>query len=151
MMLSHAQSEDISQETMLKILRSLDQFRRSSSFRAWSYTILTNAIRDELRRHQRRSFSGDSEAVLMSAIDTRSVEGPSVVQQECHQSIDQAMSRLSESQRSAVVLLVLEGLSAREVADIEGCSIDAVYQRVSEAKRKLRSDVKLRALWVEKG
>ncbi len=58
------------------------------------------------------------------------------------------MRKLSEKQRVAVVLMLMEGLSAVEVAEMEGCSVDAVYQRVSDARKLLRGELSLQRVWL---
>jgi len=150
MMLSHAQSEDISQEVMLKVIRSIDRFRGNSGFRAWSYTILLNTIRNELRRKRIVSLVSSGEP-FTEATDGKVAPDFNSLQQESREQIASAIARLTDHQRTALVLIHIEGLTAAEVAQIEGCSVDSVYQRIAEAKRKLRNDASLRSLWLERG
>ncbi len=51
---SFDEAEDLVQETMLRAWRRRDSFEGRSSFRAWLYTIATNACLDQLRRRPRR-------------------------------------------------------------------------------------------------
>ncbi len=151
MMMSHIQSEDIAQEVMLKVIRGLPTFEGESGFRVWSYTILLNTIRTESNRANRRNHASiDANTDAMIPADSRHTQPTDhSIQRELHSAFQNALSKLTEAQRTALVLMHIDGLSANEVAVLQECSVDAVYQRTAEAKRKLRADSNLRSLWTE--
>jgi RNA polymerase sigma-70 factor, ECF subfamily len=145
--LSHEQSEDIAQEVMLKVIRSLNSFRGENGFRVWSYTILLNTIRTEMQRSKLLHFTAGD---LLHSVDAGIAEpAQDTIQQESRTAFEIALSRLTELQRTALVLMHIDGLSATEVGLLQDCSADAVYQRIAEAKRKLRNDPVLRNHWLE--
>ncbi len=151
MMMSHIQSEDIAQEVMLKVIRGLPSFEGESGFRVWSYTILLNTIRTESHRANRRNHASiDANTDAMIPADSRHAQPTDhSIQRELQAAFQNALSKLTEAQRTALVLMHIDGLSANEVAALQECSVDAVYQRTAEAKRKLRADSNLRSLWTE--
>lgn len=148
MLLRVEEAEDIAQEVMLKVVVALDRFDGRSTFQAWSYAILLNTVRTSLRqgklRGQRLDQMADVERVAApeSAMDRR------LAGEETRSMLEAAMRKLSEKQRVAVVLMLMEGLSAAEVAEMEGCSVDAVYQRVADARKLLRGELSLQRVWL---
>lgn len=149
MMMSHNQSEDIAQEVMLKIIRGLASFDGDSGFRVWSYTILLNTIRTESSRAKRRNHTSIdvNNDASMPADSKHSHPTDHSIRTELQSAFEDALTKLTEAQRTALVLMHIDGLSANEVAALQECSVDAVYQRIAEAKRKLRADSHLRSLW----
>jgi RNA polymerase sigma-70 factor (ECF subfamily) len=53
--------------------------------------------------------------------------------------IDRALASLVEEQRSALLLVALEGLSYRQVADIQGVPIGTVMSRLARARAQIRA------------
>jgi RNA polymerase sigma-70 factor (ECF subfamily) len=151
MMLSHVQAEDIAQEAMLKVIRGLPSFAGASGFRVWSYTILLNTIRSEFGRGKRRNHvSLDTEGLRSTPIDSRLADPiDHSLKTELHAVFQATLAKLTDAQRTALILMHIDGLTAGEVAMLQECSVDAVYQRIAEAKRKLKNDPNLRSLWVE--
>ena len=47
-------ADDLTSETFLRVVRSLDQYREESSFRTWLYAIARNQLRDHWRKLERR-------------------------------------------------------------------------------------------------
>jgi RNA polymerase sigma-70 factor (ECF subfamily) len=151
MMMSHIQSEDIAQEVMLKVIRGLPSFEGESGFRVWSYRILLNTIRTESSRAKRRnhtSIYANGEAT-MPADSKHTKPTDHSIRYELQSAFEDALNKLTEAQRTALVLMHIDGLSANEVAALQECSVDAVYQRIAEAKRKLRADSNLRSSWTQ--
>ncbi len=148
MLLRMEEAEDIAQEVMLKVLMALDRFNGPSTFQAWSYAILLNTVRTSFRqgklRGQRLDRMADVERV---AAPERAMECR-LAGEETKSMLEAALRKLSEKQRVAVVLMLMEGLSAAEVAEMEGCSVDAVYQRVTDARKLLRGEVSLQRVWL---
>ncbi len=54
---SHADVEDITQEVLFKLYRSLETFQFSSSFNTWHYRIVMNTINSHFRHNSQRIFS----------------------------------------------------------------------------------------------
>lgn len=151
MMMSPSESEDIAQEVMLKVIRALPSFSGDSGFRVWSYTILLNTIRSESDRAKRRNhLSIDADRQTAVSAESR-VTAPieHSLKTELQAAFQDAFGKLTDAQRTALILQHIDGLSADEIAVLQNCSVDAVYQRTAEAKRKLRTDVNLRSLWTE--
>jgi len=121
-------ADDIVQDTLLRALRSEHLFHGGDA-RAWLYTILTNLNRNRLRSLSRRP--------QMSPIkdNDAATAGPDSGGRD----IARALDGLAEDQRSALLLVVLEGLTYREVAEVQCVPIGTVMSRLARARTQIRT------------
>ena len=98
--------------------------------RSWLYTILTNLNRNRLRSLARRPIHTPIEDD--DAID---LAGPEAGMRD----VERALGTLVEDQRVALLLVVLEGLTYREVAEIQGVPIGTVMSRLARARAQIKS------------
>jgi len=139
---NQADADDAAQEIFIKAYRGLDGFQGNAAFMTWIYRIAVNHCRDLLRsgsRHRTESWDelrekeGDSlEARIRGAPE------PSVTDDRRRQARE-ALEKLSEDQRTLLLLRESEGLSYQEIAETLGCSLDAVKARLRRARRELES------------
>jgi len=121
-------ADDIVQDTLVRALRSEHLFHGGDT-RAWLYTILTNLNRNRLRGLARRP-------VLTAIKDSdASTNGP----ESGGRDISRALDDLAEDQRAALLLVVLEGLTYREVAEIQGVPIGTVMSRLARARNQIKA------------
>ena len=126
--------EDLAQDVFLTAFAKLTAFDPGrASFRTWLLTIARNRCLNALKR-RRPLVRSD----LPEATDSRS---PDVVLAgaELFQRLDEALAELPFEQRSAFVLVELEGLSLEEVGRVEGIPVGTVKSRLGRAREKLRS------------
>jgi len=122
-------ADDLVQDTLVRALRSADLFH-GGEIRSWLYTILTNLNRNRLRSLARRP------ALLpLEDNDAPDMAGPEAGGRD----IERALAMLVDDQRSALLLVVLEGLSYREVAEIQGVPIGTVMSRLARARVQIKS------------
>lgn len=125
-----ADAEDLVQETMLKAIGNIHQFKRGTNLRAWMFTILRNSF--YTRYHKRRREPAMDVSKLPEA-----VEKPSQHWALKLRLVDDALGELAVEQREALILVGGAGLSYEEAAIICGCAIGTVKSRVSRARRRL--------------
>jgi RNA polymerase sigma-70 factor (ECF subfamily) len=121
-------ADDIVQDTLVRALRSEHLFH-DGDVRAWLYTILTNLNRNRLRSLSRRPTLTpikDNDATIAGS-DAGSRD------------IARALDDLAEDQRAALLLVVLEGLTYREVAEVQGVPIGTVMSRLARARIQIRA------------
>jgi RNA polymerase sigma-70 factor (ECF subfamily) len=121
-------ADDIVQDTLVRALRSEHLFY-GGDVRAWLYTILTNLNRNRLRSMSRRP-------TLMPINDGDAAIGGS---DGGSRDIGRALDELGEEQRSALLLVVLEGLTYREVAELQGVPIGTVMSRLARARLQIKA------------
>lgn len=122
-------ADDLVQDTLVRALRSEHLFH-GGDMRSWLFTILTNLNRNRLRSLARRPLPApldDNDAV--------EIAGPEAGGRD----IERALALLVEDQRAALLLVVLEGLSYREVAEVQGVPIGTVMSRLARARAQIKA------------
>ena len=129
-----ADREDIYQEILIAIWTALPRFRGDSSERTWVYRIAHNiAISASVRRNRRkRDLSSYSLRLDMQTASSFDPEAASL-EAERRRLLAEAVRRISGLDKQ-IVLLYLEDLSNREIADVVGLSEGAVATRLSRAR-----------------
>src|ERR1700752_1901835 len=122
-------ADDLVQDTLVRALRSEHLFH-GGDIRSWLYTILTN-----LNRNRLRSLSRRPALMPMEENDGPDMAGPEAGGRD----VERALATLVEDQRSALLLVVLEGLSYREVAEVQGVPIGTVMSRLARARAQVKA------------
>jgi RNA polymerase sigma-70 factor (ECF subfamily) len=122
-------ADDLVQDTLVRALRSEHLFE-GEEIRSWLYTILTNLNRNRLRSLARRPVIASIEDN-----DAPDLAGPEAGGRD----IERALALLVEEQRTALLLVVLEGLSYREVAEVQGVPIGTVMSRLARARVQIKA------------
>jgi RNA polymerase sigma-70 factor (ECF subfamily) len=130
-----AAAMDIAQDTFLKLLSNIGQFRGDSSFESWLYRLVVNCCLDYHRR--RRRFLPMLEEVLDGFRETRESALNELLREEQEERVQQVVAQLPEEQRIVVVLRYTEGLSYEEIADVLGCRRGTVASRLNRAHKAL--------------
>src|ERR1043166_2320142 len=121
-------ADDLVQDTLVRALRS-ERLFLGGDIRSWLYTILTN-----LNRNRRRSLARRPQFTQLSE------NNPDASGTEAEgRDIARALATLVEDQRSVLLLVMLEGLSYREVADIQGVPIGTVMSRLARARAHVKA------------
>ena len=123
-------ADDLVQDTLVRALRS-ERLFLGGDIRSWLYTILTN-----LNRNRRRSLARRPQFTPL--LDNNAE--PSGTEAE-GRDIARALATLVEDQRSVLLLVMLEGLSYREVADIQGVPIGTVMSRLARARAHVKASL----------
>ncbi|MBV9349077.1 MAG: sigma-70 family RNA polymerase sigma factor [Pseudolabrys sp.] len=122
-------ADDLVQDTLVRALRAEHLFH-GGDIRSWLYTILTNLNRNRLRSLARRPSIAP-----IDDNDAPDMAGP----ESGGRDIERALATLVDEQRAALLLVVLEGLSYREVADVQGVPIGTVMSRLARARVQIKS------------
>ena len=122
-------ADDLVQDTLVRALRSEHLFE-GDEIRSWLYTILTNLNRNRLRSLARRPVLSPIEEN-----DLPDLAGPDAGGRD----IERALALLVEDQSTALLLVVLEGLSYREVAEVQGVPIGTVMSRLARARSQIKT------------
>ena len=122
-----AQAEELTQETLFRVIRSRDGLREPNRLIPWALRIATNVRLDHLRRHPIRNLK-------MEVEDSR----PAPVLREEASNVLAHMASLSESFRSAVVLRYFGDLSYEEIAKILDAPLGTVKSNVARGLRQIR-------------
>ena len=124
--------EDLAQDVFLAAYANLGTFDAGrSSFATWLFTIARNKSINALKRKRPTSLGTLPEQVVTS--------GPAqeAIRRESFARLDDALARLGTKQRTAFVLIELQGLSYEQAALVERTQIGTIKSRVSRAKTQL--------------
>ena len=122
-------ADDLVQDTLVRALRSEHLFH-GGDVRSWLYTILTNLNRNRLRSLARRPT-----LMTIDDNDAPDLAGPEAGGRD----IERALATLVDDQRTALLLVVLEGLTYREVAEVQGVPIGTVMSRIARARMQIKA------------
>jgi RNA polymerase sigma-70 factor (ECF subfamily) len=147
---THAECEDISQESFIRAWRAIGSFRGDSAFYTWLYKIAVNTAKNHLVAKGRRPPSSDidaDDAEFMSGgerMHDNATPEREMMRQEIEQSVFSTVQALPEELRTAITLREVDGLSYDEIAEAMGCPIGTVRSRIFRAREAI--DEKLRPL-----
>ncbi|MFQ5947114.1 MAG: sigma-70 family RNA polymerase sigma factor, partial [Candidatus Methylomirabilales bacterium] len=130
------------QETYLRAFRFRHRFQPGTNLRAWLFKILRNAFIDGYWRRHRESLTDEADADLGSATltATEGVEGvgSESIDRVVRMDLYEALQRLPDQFRAAILLSDVEGLSVEEIAEIMDCPQNTVKTRLFRGRRLLR-------------
>ncbi|MEM7465503.1 MAG: RNA polymerase sigma factor [Pseudomonadota bacterium] len=130
-------AEDLAQDTLLRVTRSLPQFNGRSSVKTWALSI-ANRVAIDHNRKARRTALQDGLEKNMEMIDIASATEQRVIIDEMNDCVREVIFTLPEIYRSALLLRDLEGLSVLEIADICDCSLATAKIRIHRARKRLQ-------------
>ena len=135
------QASDVVQEAFFSAFRNLAGFR-GGSVKSWLNRISVNAAMDTQRLRKRRPSQPYPE------LDDESWQPPAgpeadperiAVTAERSRAINEAMTRITGDQRTAIVLFDVEGYDYGEIADMTGVSLGTVKSRIHRGRLALRA------------
>jgi RNA polymerase sigma-70 factor (ECF subfamily) len=144
-------AEDLVQETYIKALRAFPSLRDSDRVRPWLAQILSRLVLDRHRVPERELAVGDlAQLDRFSLYDLIWDEDPFPYSDDLHrdflaqfpdEDVRRALLALPEAYRVPLVLLHVEDLSYRELADVLGCPVGTVMSRLHRARKILERDL----------
>jgi RNA polymerase sigma-70 factor, ECF subfamily len=133
-------AEDALQDGFLRAYRAIDRFRGGDA-KAWLLTIVRNVCYSRMRQGRREpqtdvfddeAHGSDHGPAAANALEWREVKG---------ELLRQALERLPDEYREAIVLHEIEGLAYREIAEVADIPIGTVMSRLARARRKLQAEL----------
>ena len=124
-----AAADDLTQETFVRALRTLDGYRGDASPVRWLITIARRVCADEIARQRR----GRRLAERLRP-DTEPEAGDPFTAA----AVNDAVARLSRPRREAFLLTTVAGLSYEDAALVCGCAVGTIRSRVSRARTDLQ-------------
>lgn len=139
-------AKDVLQETLLAMARGVRDFRGGSSLSTWLYTIARSYCMKKRRRskfapHVERSLETDP------GVDAEQLEAATQDPEEAfagrqvERALEDAIAGLDPTYREVLLLRDAEGLTAAEVAEVVGASVQAVKSRLHRARLAVRERV----------
>lgn len=139
---------DLSQETFLRVWKSIGQYQFDAAFSTWLYRITTNLCIDFLRRKKRRQeqplvlTDDEGEQQELSVPDPQPLPEEQLLQKDRRQAVAQAMQTLPPDYRAILELRVVRQLSYEQIGDILSLPAGTVKSRLSRARMALKNLLK---------
>jgi RNA polymerase sigma-70 factor (ECF subfamily) len=144
-------AEDLVQETYVKALRAFPALRDAERIRPWLCKILTRLVYDEHRSEPREVAVGDLAALdRFSLYELIDQEDPFPYSDQLHRDflarfddaeVRRALLALPEAYRVPLVLLYVEELSYKELADALGCPVGTIMSRLHRGRKILEREL----------
>lgn len=142
---------DLTQEALLRVAKNIGSLKNPKLFKSWLNTIITNLFYDELRKSARKpeTVSIDEDDCENSAFnilslipDKKCKPHEKCITNELEKVIKEAIQKLPDQFRIAIVLRELQGLSYEEIAGATNSSVGTVKSRIARARCKLQEGLK---------
>ena len=137
-------ASDMTQETIIKIFRSIRGYRGEASFSTWIYRITVNTCRDELSKRQRKkenSYDIEDGEVFNELADYSSIPENILENERIRQYLEKLILSLSPEYRIVMVLREQSGFSYQEIAEYLNISIGTVKSRINRARKSLQRKI----------
>lgn len=143
---SYELSEDVVQDTFMKLYTSADMYREIAKFSTWIFTIAANLAKSELRRQKRRRVI----SIHSMGIDDKEYEIPSESYDPEKEStssygekqIQLAIDTLPDQFKTVILLREVQQLSYEEISQILNISIGTVKSRINRGRQRLQKLLK---------
>lgn len=136
---SREDAEEIAQDVFVKAYRSLADFRGSSKFSTWLYTIVTTSCITFLRKKRLETHSLDDERVFEQADNQNSGFGANQVEQKSKVAmVNQAIKLLLPDDAKIITLFYKGEQSLDEIGVIMGLEPNTVKVKLHRARQRLK-------------
>ncbi len=137
------QAQDLAQETMARALEHCESFRGESGLSTWLHRIAHNLAVDQARRKHEVPSEEVAESVeALWRNEAYTVDAQTVVSRaQQRRELESALHRLPTIYRVAVVLHDAEGMTMRQIADIQDIGLPAAKQRLRRGRMMLVSEL----------
>ena len=143
-------AKEIAQTAWIKVWNKIGSFRFESAFSSWLYRVATFTALDAIRkRDSRRELSYEDPEQSKEGLEDPSVSmvaPPEQIRildnQEIRERFTQALERLPEHHRTALMLRETEGLSYKEIAAKTRCKQGTVMSRIFHARKAIQTYMK---------
>ncbi len=136
-------SQDVAQDVFLSAWRDLRKLREPASFLPWLRQMTRNRAHHVLRSRvrERRVLSDADADILLEVATDHATPAVTLIAREDRLRLAEAIDALPDDAREVVTLFYREGQSVKQVADLLDMREDAVKQRLSRARQRLRESL----------
>jgi len=138
-------AEDASQEALIKVYKSIQNFNMQSSFKSWMYRIVVNTCIDFKRKKNINAVSIDENVDLggnkefQREIADNSYNPESLIEKNFNSKlINDAVNRLEDDFKTIIILRDIQGFSYSEISEILSCNLGTVKSRLNRARKNLK-------------
>ncbi|PCJ95734.1 MAG: RNA polymerase subunit sigma-24 [Zetaproteobacteria bacterium] len=125
-------AEDITQEACIKLARGIASYKADSKFTSWLYRLVINTAKDWYKSQNRHPDSTE-------LIETFAAEDSKPDEKIYVNQVWEQVHKLPEAEKESLLLVIGQGLSHKEAAQISGVKESTISWRIHEARKKLQA------------
>ncbi|MGD0565952.1 MAG: sigma-70 family RNA polymerase sigma factor [Candidatus Goldiibacteriota bacterium] len=150
---SREDAQDLAQDVFIKVYNSAKNYVPSAKFTTWIYRMANNTAIDYIRKKKSRGIhtsldehieSGSAEMHGASTDGKIKPADEMMENEEIAENVRQALLKLPDNQRAAIIMKIYEDKPYSEIAQILGTSIASVESLLFRARQALKSRLKTR-------
>jgi RNA polymerase sigma-70 factor, ECF subfamily len=126
-------ADDLVQDCLARALAKIHLWERGTDLRAWLFTILHNQFVSLGRRAAR-----ERDSLELQKFASSPAQSPNQIERLELRDLKRAIAKLSDEQRSAILLVGLEGMGYDQAAAVLNLPAGTVRSRVSRGRETLR-------------
>jgi RNA polymerase sigma-70 factor (ECF subfamily) len=149
MLRDRAEAEDVTQETFIRAYKALARFDGRSEPYTWFYRITINLSLNRIRSRKSSRTTHDTDdprldGVLIDKRPDSGDPGGAAQRRQLYEALAGGIDQLSETLRTTLILVCIDGRSHEDVAAILGAPEGTIAWRIHEARRKLKEFMQAR-------
>jgi len=141
---------ELTQDTFVKIIENIGEFKGASSFYTWAFRIAVNLTLNRCKKNLRLGFNSldaeydeqgeQAKGLLKEFLSDDSSPDPAAVaaNRELCEIAVKALMKLDDAQRAVVVLRDVEGMNYAQIADVLDVELGTVKSRLCRARNNLK-------------
>jgi len=142
---NHHDADDLAQETFMKAFESLKEFKQKSSFYTWLYRIAVNMSLNFLKKRNKekgkKEFVENDSPSKMNEFSATAPENYSL-KKELEKKLKEIIDSLPLIYKASFILVVFQGMSHGQAAQVLKCSEGTVSWRMHKARKILQNRLK---------
>jgi RNA polymerase sigma-70 factor (ECF subfamily) len=137
---NHQDADDICQETFLRALDRIQQLKDGGRFKGWIFMIASNLYRKRVKDKKYKTTTADVSIEQLQDTGFQPLENLSV--KEKAMLIQKQLRKMPEQIRMTIVLVLIEGLTQKETAEILDCSESTISRNLDSGRECLRNSLR---------
>ena len=137
--LNHDDSDDVLQNTFVKIFRGIINFKGDSKLYTWMYRIATNESLNFLKLKEKKYFNSSNK--MMETLAKNLKEDPYFDGDELQIKLQVLISSLPDKQKLVFQMKYEQGMKYKEISEISGTSVGALKASYHIAVKKIKDEI----------
>ena len=144
MMKNREEAEEVSQDTFIKVYKSLHKFKGDSKFSTWIYKVTYNSCLDRIKKNKKHFNDVAIDDFTISKLKDVDNAFEALVEKEQHDTIQECLKLLPYDDSFLLTMYYFEEQSLDEIASIVGLTANNVKVKLFRSRKKLTQILKNR-------
>jgi RNA polymerase sigma-70 factor (ECF subfamily) len=144
MLKNREEAEEVSQDTFIKVYKSLSKFKGDSKFSTWIYKVAYNTSLDRIKRNRRQMSEVTIDEFTEHQVKTIDNALDNLERDKQHKTIQDCLQLLPSEDSFLLTLFYFEDLSLEEISKIIGIEANTAKVKLFRSRKKLASILRQR-------